>query len=240
MRGGSRDDWFGDWAAWTTFGLDGRGGRCLRFDAGGVQRGRWRGACGGVDEDASSPLYHHFLTVQQFDARFGLPASTVTAIREWLAKAGMKLQSVTGNHDLWTVTGTATRVDAWLHTKISNYVNGKTRFFASADRLTVPAALPILGFTGLDNYPSEQLAPMFSRALRGGALVAAERSAARDASSDSSSTGVETTYSPQDLWKIYQYPDRGRPPGLLPPVTSVRSLISFACSSSTGVCRRCR
>jgi subtilase family serine protease len=188
--------------------------------------------------DKSSPLYHHFLTVGQFNARFGLHAGTVAAIRQWLAKAGMKVQYVTGSHDFWTVTGTVARVDGWLHTRINNYAKGTTRFFASADRLTVPAALSILGFTGLDNYPTDQLAPLFSRALKGGALAAAERSSARAASSSSATTGVETTYSPQDLWKIYDYPDASsliKANGTSDPATLENSTVPLGQGQTAGV-----
>jgi hypothetical protein len=153
--------------------------------------------------DPSSPLYHHFLTPRQFDARFGVTAATVSALRAWITRAGLKVAYADGSHDYWSVTGTAAQVEAWLHVSIDDYVAGTTRFYANRVSPAVPADLPILGITGLNDYPSDHTAQMLPR----------RRTAARadrvtpHSVVDGPGSGVQTIYSPQDLWKIYDYPD---------------------------------
>jgi len=105
-------------------------------------------------QDPSSPLYHHWLTPEQFADQFGLSASDVAKVTDWLQSQGFTI-SQRARSRLWiSFSGTAAQVRSAFHTEIHNYsLDGKT-YYANASEPAVPAALAdvVLGFSSLDNY----------------------------------------------------------------------------------------
>ena len=86
-----------------------------------------------------SPLYHRFLTPQQFGSRFGASRAAVRALAAHLRSAGLSVGHATANGLLLPVSGSVTRVDGALHTRLARYrlANGTSGWAASA-----PAFLP--------------------------------------------------------------------------------------------------
>ena len=105
-------------------------------------------------QDRSSPLYHHWLTPEQFADNFGLSPSDVAQVVAWLQSQGFTLTQ-TARSRLWvSFTGTAAQVQSTFHTEIHNYSVGGKTYYANASEPAVPAALAdvVLGFSALDNY----------------------------------------------------------------------------------------
>ncbi|HMD86062.1 MAG TPA: S53 family peptidase [Terriglobia bacterium] len=108
-------------------------------------------------QDRSSPLYHHWLTPEQFADRFGLSPSDVAKVAAWLQSQGFTITQ-TARSRLWvSFSGTAGQVQSAFHTEIHHYsVEGKS-YYANASEPAVPAVLAdvVLGFAALDNYGSK-------------------------------------------------------------------------------------
>lgn len=100
-----------------------------------------------AQQNAASPLYHHWLTPATFATQFGMAASDLAAIEAWLAQQGFSAISVNNSRDRIFFSGTAAQVASAFGASLHNYTtpaNGTqpatTHFAPSAD-LTIPAAL---------------------------------------------------------------------------------------------------
>ncbi|MGB6973166.1 MAG: protease pro-enzyme activation domain-containing protein [Terracidiphilus sp.] len=91
-------------------------------------------------QNPSSPLYHQWLTPQQFAARFGMAQSDIDKVQLWLQQQGFSIDSVSHSRDLIRFSGTAGQVEQAFQTQMHYYsVDGK-RLFAPSTALSVPAA----------------------------------------------------------------------------------------------------
>lgn len=108
-------------------------------------------------QDPSSPLYHKWLTPQQFGQHFGISQSDLNRITSWLTSKGFTIDELPGGR--WTIvfSGTVAQVQAAFHTSIHNYSlrGGTGTFFANSNDPQVPQNLAamILGIDGLNNFP---------------------------------------------------------------------------------------
>lgn len=105
--------------------------------------------------EPGNALYGHYLTPQQFDARFGASSAQVAAVESWLRGAGL---TVTGsNEHSITARGTAAATESAYGTKLDNYsVKGKTFRAPTSDaRIPGTVAGAVLSISGLDNAPVE-------------------------------------------------------------------------------------
>ncbi|HVV77519.1 MAG TPA: protease pro-enzyme activation domain-containing protein [Mycobacteriales bacterium] len=98
----------------------------------------------------SSPLYRHFLTPQQYDAAFGVPAATEHSAAFWLRSGGLKIETVSGARDYLTATGTVAQVSKLMHTQFGAFRVGTLHFIANEVAPEVPANLPVTGVLGLN------------------------------------------------------------------------------------------
>jgi subtilase family serine protease len=105
-------------------------------------------------QDPTSPLYHHWLTPEQFADSFGLSRSDLSKVVAWLQSWGFTVTQAARSR-LWiSFTGTAGQVRSAFQTEIDNFsVWGKT-YYGIASEPALPAALAdvVLGFHALDNY----------------------------------------------------------------------------------------
>ncbi|HEU5270175.1 MAG TPA: S53 family peptidase [Jatrophihabitans sp.] len=91
--------------------------------------------------DPRSASYRHFLTPQQYTARFGATASDVAAVLSWLHGAGLQTGTVPISNSYVQVTGSIAAVNKALGTTIKSYHRNNRQVIAPASALTVPAAL---------------------------------------------------------------------------------------------------
>src|SRR5262245_24294624 len=65
-----------------------------------------------------SPNFHHWLTAQEFDARFGLAASDLAAVTAWLRSEGLQVNVVYPSGMLIDFSGTAGQVRRAFRTEV--------------------------------------------------------------------------------------------------------------------------
>ena len=105
--------------------------------------------------DPQSPIFHQWLTPEEFGKRFGRSSKEIQAATGWLTRQGLQVEQVWPNNLAITFSGPAGAVEAAFNVSISEYRDEtKNRVFYSNDR---PPTLPVdlRGFTenifGLDN-----------------------------------------------------------------------------------------
>jgi trimeric autotransporter adhesin len=102
----------------------------------------------------SSPSYRKWLTPDQFGQQFGPADADIQAVTSWLTSYGFQNIKVSKGRVTVEFSGTASQVQAALHTPIHRYlVNGETHFANAVDP-QIPAALaPVVsGFASLHNF----------------------------------------------------------------------------------------
>ena len=122
-------------------------------------------------QNPSSPLFHRWLTPEEFGNRFGLSASDHSKVVVWLASEGLTVNE-SGRARNWVAfSGSAAQVSRTLHTSLRHFlVEGKTHFANSLDP-AVPEALAdvVGGFLGLNDFYPKPLVIPVSPAFNSGA-----------------------------------------------------------------------
>lgn len=100
-----------------------------------------------------SPLYHKYLTPDQYQARFGPTASQVKAVTDWLAANKLAVDGVTKHYV--SFHGTVDATQRAFSTPLHNYAKDGTTVRAPQRDATVPAnvASAVLTVTGLSTAP---------------------------------------------------------------------------------------
>jgi subtilase family serine protease len=94
-----------------------------------------------AQQTPGSPLYHQWLTPDQFAARFGMTDSDLAKVESWLGQQGFSIDGVSRSHDRIRFSGTAGQVAAAFGTELHHYNLNGERHFAPAADLSIPAAL---------------------------------------------------------------------------------------------------
>jgi subtilase family serine protease len=94
-----------------------------------------------AQQNPVSPLYHHWLTPDQFAVRFGVADADIAKVQFWLQQQGFKVEGSSRSKDRISFSGTAQQVESAFATELHYYnVDGKQHYAPSAD-LSIPAAL---------------------------------------------------------------------------------------------------
>lgn len=95
--------------------------------------------------DLSSPLYHRWLTPEDFAARFGIADADIAATESWLQSHGFTIDSLSRSHDRITFSGTATEIQqafgAELHRLRAPADTDNELHFAPVTELSLPPTL---------------------------------------------------------------------------------------------------
>jgi subtilase family serine protease len=97
--------------------------------------------------------YHHYLTPEQFQARYGATAQQVQAVENWLRSSGLTITAV-DDHTI-TASGSISSTEHAYGTDLRQYtVKGQTYRAPSSDA-QIPASVSsaVLTVDGLDNMP---------------------------------------------------------------------------------------
>jgi subtilase family serine protease len=107
--------------------------------------------------DPDSPLFHQWLTPEQFADRFGLSQDDVSATTTWLRAQGFSVTKVSRSRTWIVFSGTARQAEAAFHTEIHHYMLAGRIHFANATEPSIPASLaPVVsGIDGLDDFLPE-------------------------------------------------------------------------------------
>lgn len=99
-----------------------------------------------------SPLYGHYLTPAQFNARYAPTAAQASAVASWLRSTGLQVTSMPSTHRYVAASGSVSQVQRAFGVSLDNYTVGAHTWRAPANNPTVPSSLSstVLTITGLD------------------------------------------------------------------------------------------
>jgi hypothetical protein len=107
-----------------------------------------------AQQNPASPLYHQWLTPDQFAARFGMADSDLAKARGWLVQQGFSIDSVARSRNALHFSGTAGQIERAFSTQMHYYnVEGK-QHFAPSTELSIPSALAsvVLAVRNLNDF----------------------------------------------------------------------------------------
>jgi Pro-kumamolisin, activation domain len=94
-----------------------------------------------TQQNTSSPLYHHWLSLDTFAAQFGVADEDIAATETWLSSRGFHVEGVARSRDRITFSGTAEQVHTAFGTELHHYRTEGELHFAPAADLTLPREL---------------------------------------------------------------------------------------------------
>ena len=121
-------------------------------------------------QDPASPNYHNWLTPETYADRFGASAADLDKVAAWLRSQGFAVEYTARGRDFISFSGTASQVQAALHTEIHRYQVGAETHFANSTELSLPAAIEpmVAGVLGLHDFhpraPRKQALPNYTAA----------------------------------------------------------------------------
>jgi subtilase family serine protease len=107
-----------------------------------------------AQQNPASPLYHQWLTPDQFAAQFGMADADLSKVQSWLEQQGFSVSSVARSKNAIHFSGSVRQVEQAFSTEMHYYKVNGTQHFAPSTQLSVPSALAptILGITNLDDF----------------------------------------------------------------------------------------
>ena len=107
----------------------------------------------------SSPLFHQWLTPEQFGKQFGPADADIQAVTDWLASQGFMVKKVAAGRTVIEFSGTAGLVRQVLGTEIHKFHVKDADYWANASDPKIPAALApvVAGIASLNNFPRKHL-----------------------------------------------------------------------------------
>jgi len=156
----------------------------------------------------SDPLFHQYISPEQFAQKFGGNEADYTAIKNWAAANGLTVSQESVGRINLTVRGKVSHLQKIFKTQLNTYrtSNGET-FYSASVKPAVPAEISskISGILGLTE--SKQLTPLAKIAKTLGENPEINDGRMR---ADSGGTGPGGTYDAKDLRTVYSIPDYGK------------------------------
>jgi hypothetical protein len=105
-------------------------------------------------QDPASPLYHRWLTPQQYAARFGASASDIARVTSWLRDEGFDVLGTAPTGLRIFYSGTVDQVERAFATEMHRYAVGSETHFAMSIAPSIPTDLAhvVSGLHGLDDF----------------------------------------------------------------------------------------
>jgi hypothetical protein len=162
-------------------------------------------------QDPASAQYHHWLTPDQFNAKFGRTPAEVQAVSRWLSEHGWRVLHASNSEV--TSTATVAQAEETFATTIAASADGARYSNAAAPRIPARFADVIGSVEGLDNLrhwnritprPStlDASSRPASKQVRPATKAVLFDSAHTQAAA-SSPASIQTAFAPQDLWTFY-------------------------------------
>ena len=106
----------------------------------------------------SSGRYHQYLSPKQFTARFGPTAEQYEAVKAYARANGLTVTGTHANRLILNVSGSVESVERAFNVQISIWPHPQEAraFYAPEAEPSVPAEVPILDVSGLDNYAASR------------------------------------------------------------------------------------
>jgi subtilase family serine protease len=105
-------------------------------------------------QNPASPLYHQWLTPDQFAARFGMSDADLTKVKNWLEQQGFSIDQVARSKNAIHFSGSVRQVEQAFSTEMHYYKVQGTQHFAPSTELSVPTAIAdtVLVVQNLDDF----------------------------------------------------------------------------------------
>jgi subtilase family serine protease len=168
-----------------------------------------KGAADFVDHVSrrGDPLFHQYLTPQEFASRYGANESDYAALKQWAAANGLSVSQESVARTALTVRGTAAQLESIFKTQINNYRSPDgEEFYSASVTPAVPTAIAdkasaVIGLTDGKKYTPHVQA----------GKVMGENPSDQPANNtvNVGGTGPGTYYSAADLRTIYSIPTFG-------------------------------
>ncbi|HEX7915468.1 S53 family peptidase [Rudaea sp.] len=110
-------------------------------------------------QDPHSPLYHNYLSVEEFTSRFGPAQVDYDAVVAWAGANGLTVTETTPNRRLVDVEGSVAAINHAFGVQMTRYQHpNEDRAFFAPDREPAPVGLKaeLLHVSGLDNFSLPQ------------------------------------------------------------------------------------
>lgn len=168
-----------------------------------------KGAADFVDHVSrrGDPLFHQYLTPQEFASRYGASESDYTALKQWATANGLSVSQESVARTALTVRGTATQLESIFKTQINNYRSPDgEEFYSAAVAPTIPAAIAdkasaVIGLTDGKKYTPH---------VQAGKVMGENPSdQPTNGNVNIGGTGPGSNYSAADLRTIYSIPTFG-------------------------------
>lgn len=92
-------------------------------------------------QDPASPQYHHWLSPQEFGARFGMASTDLEKVQSWLEQEGLSVERVSPSRNMIRFSGTVGQIERAFQTEMHYYTTRRGTHFAPSTELSVPAAM---------------------------------------------------------------------------------------------------
>jgi kumamolisin len=102
--------------------------------------------------------YGHYLTPEQYRARFAPTSSEVRVAEAWLRSQGLHVAGASSDNSLIHVTASTAAAERALGVSINSYAFGGREFYANDRNPSVPSSLHVDWISGLSNYDNFQVA----------------------------------------------------------------------------------
>jgi len=157
---------------------------------------------------SGDPLFHQYLTAEEFAAKFGGNQADYDELKAWAAANGLQVSQESRSRLILTLRGNVSLIQKLFQTQLNTYTaaDGST-FYSAASQVTVPAeiAARVCAVVGLTSGK-----PIASMAKAGN--VIGEEPVAKSAvtlPNTSGGTGPGGSYSCTDLRTVYSIPPWG-------------------------------
>jgi subtilase family serine protease len=153
------------------------------------------------------PLFHQYLTPQEFASRYGASQSDYAALKQWATANGLTISQESIARTALTVQGTVAQFQSIFNTQINNYRSPSgDEFYSAAVIPAVPSSIAgkvaaVIGLTGSKmRGPHVKVGKTFGEVANEGA---------KSDTADYGGTGPGAAYSAADLRAIYSIPTFG-------------------------------
>jgi len=104
--------------------------------------------------DLGSPLYHQWLTPDEFGAAYGVADSDIETVTNWLRNQGFTINEISPSRTSIRFSGNVGQVEAAFHTEMHSLTAGGVAHIANVTDISIPTALTpvVVGVKALHNF----------------------------------------------------------------------------------------
>ncbi|MGA8727658.1 MAG: protease pro-enzyme activation domain-containing protein, partial [Terracidiphilus sp.] len=136
-----------------------------------------------AQQDPASPLFHQWITPDEYATRFGMSQADIDSVSLWLQQQGFSIDSVARSKNMIHFSGSVSQVEMAFQTQMHYYNVEGAKHFAPSTALSVPTAIApvILGVRNLSDFrlkpmhitaKSGSLRPSYTSGVSGGVFYA--------------------------------------------------------------------